>query len=228
MHRILLVEDDINIQKALYEILKRNHYDVEAVSDGKSGLHLAMSGIFDLVLLDIMLPKLSGLEILKKLRKSGSLTPVILLSAFDGIQDKVSGLDLGAGDYLPKPFNTDELLARIRCALRRNSGEPTQECSTFSNLTLISRGQILTANTREVVLGDFEYRLMDYFLRNQTVVVPYQCIINHVWGKEKEISLETLARYISFLKRKFDHLGALVEILEIRGIGYKLLEKRDY
>lgn len=225
MQRILLVEDDINIQNALREILKRNHYEVEAIPDGKAGLHLAMSGIYDLILLDIMLPKLSGLEILKKLRKSGSKTPVILLTAFDGIQHKVEGLDLGADDYLPKPFSTDELLARIRCVLRRSGEEDPLESYSFANLSLLSRGKILTANTREVSLGDCEYKLMDYFLRNQTVVLPYQSIISHVWGMDSHVSMETLARYVTFLQRKFKHLGALAEILEIRGIGYKLLER---
>lgn len=222
--RILLVEDDLHIAKALKAILSRNQFDMELAPDGKAGLHLALSGIFDLILLDIMLPKLTGLEILAKLRKTDKQTPVILLTARDGIEDKVRGLDLGADDYLPKPFNTDELLARVRCALRRNLPDDPPATLGFANLSLNLQSHQLSANTREVMLSESEFRLLCCLLRNETVVVGYDHLVEAVWTQGNG-HVEALSKYVHFLRRKFVHLGVCADILEIRGIGYKLLER---
>ncbi len=220
--RVLLVEDEVNLAMALAEILKRNNYTVECVHDGKAGLHLAMSGIFDIILLDVMLPKLSGFEILKKLRKSDSSTPVILLTARNSISDKIAGLDYGADDYLPKPFNTDELLARMRAAIRRRSGNIESEQITFSDVTLYPSQLKIAANSREVTLSERENKLATYFFRNETVIMPYDSIIESVWSGE-HATAESLHKYVSFLKKKLEFIGSSINILDIREAGYKLL-----
>ncbi len=223
--RILLVEDEINLAMPLTEILKRNNYEVECVHDGKAGLHLAMSGIFDIVLLDVMLPKLSGFEILKKLRKSDTETPVILLTARNSVSDKITGLDYGADDYLPKPFNTDELLARIRVALRKKGKEVDAERFEFSDVTLFPTLKKLIGNTKEVELSERENLMMTFFLRNETSVMPFQSILDNVWGEE-EADETTIHKYVGFLKKKLQFIESDINILEIRGVGYKLIPQR--
>lgn len=221
--RVLLVEDEIPLSQALVQILKRNNYDVECVHDGKAGLHLALSGIFDIILLDVMLPKLTGFEILKKLRKSDTITPVILLTARDGISDRVTGLDYGADDYIPKPFNTDELLARMRAAIRKkNKSEELEQIAFYDDLVLFPTLKKLTANTREVFLSEKENKMMTYFLHNETVVMPYQNIIEAVWEEEPADEAD-VHKYVSFLKKKLEFIKSDIQLLEIIGIGYKLL-----
>ncbi len=220
--RILLVEDETNLALPLVEILRRNNYEVDCVHDGKAGLHLALSGIFDLILLDVMLPKLSGFEILKKLRKTDGDTPVILLTARDSVNDRVTGLDLGADDYLPKPFNTDELLARIRSAIRRKKGNTEVEQITCSDVTLYPTMLKMTAHTREVELSERESHLANFFFRNETAIMPVDSIIEGVWDND-EATDETVSRYVGFLRKKLAFLGSGVQILEIKGLGYKLL-----
>ncbi len=223
--RILLVEDEINLAQPLVEILKRNNYDVECVHDGKAGLHLAMSGIFDIILLDVMLPKLTGFEILKKLRKSDTETPVILLTARNSVSDKITGLDYGADDYLPKPFNTDELLARIRVALRKNGKENNKEQITFSDVILYPGLNKMEANTREVSLSEKESVMMTFFFRNETSVMTFESIIDAVWGGEEDMEAgEALVhKYVEFIRKKLQFLESRVSLLEIKELGYKLM-----
>ncbi len=220
--RVLLVEDEVNLAQPLVEILKRNNYTVECVHDGRAGLHLALSGLFDIILLDVMLPKLSGFEILKKLRKSDTNTPVILLTARNSVNDRITGLDYGADDYLPKPFNTDELLARMRAAVRRKTsgGEPEQ--ITVGDVTLYPGLSKMVAHTREVELSERENQLLDYFFRNETNIMPYDSIIESVWDGEQATE-ETVRRYVGFVRKKLDFIGSKITMLEIREVGFKVL-----
>ncbi len=225
--RVLLVEDELRLSEALVQILKRNNYEVDCVHDGKAGLHLALSGLYDVILLDVMLPKLTGLEILKKLRKSDKETPVILLTARNQISDRITGLDYGADDYIPKPFNTDELLARIRAVYRRKAnGETNGEANEsihFGDVTLYPSLLKLTANTREVSLSEKECQMLTYFIRNETMILPVEKIAESVWEEFNESTEENVHRYVSFLQKKLDFINSSCNILEIRGTGYKLL-----
>lgn len=220
--RVLLVEDEVRLSEALVQILKRNNYAVDCVHDGKAGLHLAMSGIFDIILLDVMLPKLTGFEILKKLRKSDKSTPVILLTARDGVSDKITGLDYGADDYIPKPFNTDELLARMRAAIRRKSDGSENEQIAFGDAVLYPAQLKLTANTREVTLSERENKMITYFFRNETVIMSFTNIIENVW-EDESADEASVHKYVSFLKKKLEFVDSHISILEIGGLGYKLL-----
>lgn len=220
--KILLVEDEMNLAAPLVEILKRNNYDVECAHDGKVGLHLTLSGTFDVVLLDVMLPKLTGFEILKKLRKRDNNTPVILLTARNSVSDKIMGLDYGADDYIPKPFNTDELLARIRSAIRRKKGNTESEQITFGDATLYPELSKMMAHTREVTLSERENKMAIYFFRNETLVMPFENIIEHVW-EDEQVTEEVVHKYVSFLRKKLEFIGSYIQILEIKGLGYKLL-----
>lgn len=222
--RILLVEDEQPVAKALKEILLRNGYSVECSLDGKNGLRRALSGDFNLILLDVMLPGMNGFEFLKQLRKRDKETPVILLSAMGGIQDKVTGLDHGANDYLPKPFNTDELLARVRVSLRQYAEEVPLDRITIANTTLVTQSRKLLTSAHEVTLSRQETKLVSYFFRNETVILPYDSILSQVW-ENQQTKPETLTQYVGFLNRKFAAIEAALQIIDIRGIGYKLLEK---
>ncbi len=221
--RILLVEDESNLAEALVQILERNDYEADSVGDGKAGLHAALSGLYDCILLDVMLPKLTGFEVLKRLRKTDTETPVILLTARGDVSDRVMGLDYGADDYLPKPFNTDELLARIRAVARRVNGADEHASELrFGDVTLHPSRNLMTAGEHEVGLTEKETQLVQYLFHNETLMLSPEYFIQNVWSDE-DATEETVQRYISFIQKKLEFLGTNVKILEIRGIGYKLL-----
>ncbi len=228
--KILLVEDEVHLSDALSQILRNNGYTVECVHDGKEGLHAAMSGLFDVILLDIMLPKLSGLEILKKMRKSDTTTPVILLTARNDVSDRVMGLDYGADDYLPKPFNTDELLARIRAVSRRiDNAAAHTDSLCFSDITLKTDAAMLcnTNGNDEIGLTKKECDLLAFFLRNETTVLPEAVILDSVWDGEGDATPEGLSAYVGFLNKKFEYIKSDTSIRFIRGVGYKLLSSHS-
>jgi len=220
--RILIVEDELPLAEALTQILKKNNYTVDAVNDGESGLDNALSDIYDLIILDIMLPKMDGISILKTLRKEGISTPVILLTARGEISDKVTGLDSGADDYLAKPFASEELLARIR-AISRRRGEVLQDNSLkFGDLQLNTSTLKLTKDDKEIKLILKEAELLELLITRKNLATSKELIIEKLWGFDSEVEHNHVEVYISFLRKKLAYLNSKVTINTVRGVGYIL------
>jgi two-component system, OmpR family, response regulator ArlR len=220
--RILIVEDEIGLAEALTQILKKQHYSVDAVHDGQSGLDYIESGIYDLILLDIMLPEIDGITILKNIRAQGITTPVILLTAKGDIPDKVSGLDYGADDYVAKPFSTDELLARIRAALRRKGEVVSGDSLLFGDIELNTKTLKLTCKEKELKLILKESNLLELLIIRKHAVTSKEQIIEKLWGLDSDVEHNNVEVYISFLRKKISFLHSSVRISTIRGVGYVL------
>lgn len=219
--RILLIEDEEALAEALAEILKQNHYIVDVVHRGSLGLDYARSDIYDLILLDIMLPEVDGLTILKTLRRLHISTPVILLTAKSEVQDIVTGLDAGSDDYLAKPFSTGELLARIR-ALSRRGGNYQGEILIFDDLSFNKGTMEISCGTSSIRLGLKEAQLMELLLNNPKQVMPKNLLIEKIWGLDSDAEYNNLEVYISFLRQKMSFLDTTVQIKTVRGVGYQL------
>ena len=223
--RILIVEDEISLADAVAEILKKEQYFTDAVYDGKDGYDYAVSGIYDLILLDIMLPGMNGLDILKKLREQGISTPVMLLTARTEVNDKINGLDCGADDYLTKPFNKGELLARIRALTRRKGEIPTNEL-TFGDVTLNQNTYELCCNKLSVKLGAKEFKMMQMLMFSPKSIVSKDEFIEKIWGYESEAEYNSIEVYISFLRKKLGAIKSDIRIKASRGIGYYLEDNK--
>ncbi len=220
--RILIVEDELHLAEALTQILKKNNYTVDAVHDGESGIDNALSGIYDLIILDIMLPKMNGISILKHIRKQEIATPVILLTAKGEISDKVMGLDSGADDYLPKPFATEELLARIR-ALSRRKGDILPDSSLkYGDIELDALNLKLSKDSKDVKLTLKESELLEFLMLRKNIVTSKELIIEKLWGFDSEVEPNNVEVYISFLRKKLSFLNSKVSIVTVRGVGYIL------
>ncbi len=219
--RILLVEDEKALSKALTAILKHNQYSVDAVYDGVTALEYLKSDIYDLVLLDIMLPKKDGVSVLKELRASGNQVSVIMLTAKSQIEDKILGLDSGADDYVSKPFETSELLARIRAATRR-VGERTDNILTYGNLTLNRNSYEISVGDRAEKLGHKEFQMLEMMMLNPTTVISADRFMDKIWGYDSETEMSVVWVYLSNLRKKFASLKANVKIKANRSIGYTL------
>jgi len=224
--RILIVEDEVHLAEALVQILKKNNYTADAVYDGEEGLDNALSGIYDLVILDIMLPKMDGISILKKMRKERISTPVILLTAKGDVSDKVIGLDSGADDYLAKPFATEELLARIRALSRRKGEVINENILEFGGIELNTSSLKLTNSIKDVKLTLKEYELLELLIMRKNVVTPKELIIEKLWGFDSQAEYNNVEVYVSFLRKKLQYLESKVYISTIRGVGY-MLEVKD-
>ena len=220
--RILVVEDEIQLADALSEILRRNMYTVDTSYDGTDGLDNAMSGVYDCIILDVMLPGINGFEVLRKLRKEKISTPVLLLTAKSEVEDKINGLDIGADDYLTKPFVTGELLARIR-ALTRRKGEIIDENRLdYNGLELNKSTCSVIWNGNDVKLSLKEYQIMELLISNPHQILPKERIIEKIWGYESDVEYNNIEVYISFLRKKLSVISAPVQIKTARGIGYSL------
>ncbi len=220
--RILLVEDELHLAEALAQILKKNNYTVDTVNDGEAGLDNGLTGIYDLIILDIMLPKLDGISVLKGIRKAGLQTHVILLTAKGQISDKVAGLDSGADDYLAKPFATEELLARIR-ALSRRKGDIAEDNSLkFGDIELNTSSLKLYKGSNEVKLTLKESELLEFLIMRKSMATSKELIIEKLWGFESEVEHNHVEVYISFLRKKLTFLKSVVSIDTVRGVGYVL------
>lgn len=222
--RILIVEDEVNLAEALSQILKKNNYSVDIVHDGQSGLDNALSGIYDLVLLDIMLPKMDGISVLKEIRNEGIAIPIILLTAKGEDHDKITGLDYGADDYVAKPFSTGELLARIRAVLRRRGEVVPDDSLRFGDLELNTANLKLTCSGKEMKLILKECELMELLIMRKTAITSKELIIEKLWGFDSEVEHNNVEVYISFLRKKLTFLQSSVRISTIRGVGYVLEE----
>ena len=220
--RILIIEDDPAILKVLQRGLAYEGYTVDIATDGRTGLNQARDHRPDLVILDIMLPNMDGLEVCRRLRTGGSL-PILMLTAKDTIQDRVQGLDAGADDYLIKPFNLDELLARIRALLRRTQTERSQVYK-FADLTMDTASRQVTRGSRMVQLTAKEYELLELFLRHPRQVLTREVIFDRVWGYDFGGESNVLEVYIRYLRQKLEAEGESRLIHTIRSVGYVLRE----
>lgn len=221
--RILIVEDEFKLAEAIAKILVKNRYAVDLATEGHQGLEKASTGIYDLILLDIMLPGLSGIQILQRLRATGFGTPVILLTAKGEVADKVAGLDAGADDYITKPFSSEELLARIRAHLRRENGLSTDNTIRFESLSLDRSTYELTCGTRSIKLGLKEMAIAELLIRAGKKIVPKEEILKKVWGYDTEAEFNNVEVYISLLRKKLSHIHAPISICTVRGVGYNLV-----
>lgn len=222
--RILMVEDEKYMAKAVAEILKKNHYTVDLVHNGEDGLDHALSGIYDIIILDIMLPKKDGLTILKEVRKAGIDTPVILLTAKVQIEDKVKGLDFGADDYLPKPFHTDELLARLRALNRRKPGFINDGILSFADLKLAPNTLVLSCNGHEIKLKLKEAQILELLITNRNQILSKNTIIERIWGYNADAEDNHVEIHISRLRKAISQIQSHASIRVIRGVGYTLSE----
>jgi len=225
--RILIVEDEAEIVRFLTLELEHEGYQVESRSDGASGLERALSGSFDLVLMDVMLPQLNGLEALRRLRKS-SAVPVILVTARDAVMEKVGGLDLGANDYITKPFHIEELLARIRMVLR--NAEPAAQAGnadmlSLGDLTLALSSRQVTRAGEAIELTKTQYDLLEYLLRNRDIVLTRDQILSHVWGYSYAGNSNVVDVYVRYVRNKIHDTEESRIIETVRGIGYVIRDK---
>ncbi|MEY8739293.1 response regulator transcription factor [Bacillales bacterium AN1005] len=220
--RILIAEDEIHLAEAVSQILKKNNYSVDMVHDGRSGLDYALSDIYDLLLLDIMMPEMDGITVLKTLRSEGNHTPVILLTAKGEIDDKVTGLDYGADDYIAKPFATEELLARIRAALRRKGEVVPEDALKFGDIELNTVQLKLSVQGKEMKLNLKENELLELLITRKSAITSKEQIIEKLWGFDSEVEYNNVEVYISFLRKKLTFLNSAVRINTIRGVGYVL------
>lgn len=220
--RILIVEDEVHLAEALSQILKKHHYSVDTVHDGQSGLDHALSGIYDLLLLDIMLPEMDGITLLKTIRNKGVSTPVILLTAKGETSDKITGLDYGADDYVSKPFSTEELLARIRAALRRKGEVIADDALKWGDIELNTANLKLTCKGKELKLNFKENELLELLMSRKHAITSKEQIIEKLWGFDSDVEHNNVEVYISFLRKKLTFLQASVRINTIRGVGYVL------
>ena len=219
--KLLLAEDEINMSEALVDILTYHKYIVDAVYDGEEALAYAQSEDYDGIILDIMMPKKSGLEVLRALRNGGCKTPILLLTAKSEVEDRIEGLDLGADDYLPKPFAMGELLARIRAMLRRRE-DFTPNVIKCGDISLNMSSYELSGKGQSFVLPKIEYQLMEIFMLNQGIYLSTETLLEKVWGYDTDAEIGVVWVYISYLRKMLNMLGANVEIQAKRNIGYRL------
>ena len=221
--RILIIEDEVRLADTLADLLRRQGYAADICHDGVSGLDNAASGIYDLVLLDAMLPGLDGFSLLRQLRGGGSTVPVLMLTARSDVSDRVRGLDSGADYYLTKPFDAQELLACVRLLLRRSGGERTADDTLSCGDLRLEQGTfLLHCGQRSVRLSRREYDLMELLMRNRKIIVTKEQLLLKVWGYDSDAEDNNVEVYISFLRRKLTHLHSAVKIRTIRLVGYCL------
>lgn len=224
--RLLLAEDEKSLSRALCSILEDNGYSVDAVYDGEDALAFAGSDIYDGLILDIMLPKIDGFEVLKKLRKNNNMIPVLILSARSSIDDRVKGLDLGANDYLTKPFSPRELLARIRVMSRVKLAEP-DTMLRVGNINLDRSSHELSSTVGSYHLANKEYQMMELFMSHPKRVYSIEYFIEKIWGYDSNAETNLVWTYVSFLRKKLNALHANVKIRAYRNTGYSLELKDD-
>ena len=219
--RLLLAEDERSLSKAIATILEKNNYSVDAVYDGETALTYLEAGNYDGVILDIMMPKMDGITVLKKLRDRGDLIPVIMLTAKSEIDDKVLGLDSGANDYLTKPFNSRELLARIRAMSRSHTSQLNSQLK-IGNITLDRATFELSSPTGSFRLANREFQMMEIFMVNPKHIISTERFMEKIWGYDSDADISVVWVYISYLRKKLTALHANIQIKATRNVGYSL------
>lgn len=225
--RILIVEDELDLNMVLSEMLTIEGYYVDSSYDGTDGLDNALSGIYDMIILDVMLPEKNGIEVLSEIRKNKINTPVLMLTAKSEIEDKIAGLDNGADDYLTKPFNSKELLARIRALLRRREKILINENLKFADIMIDKTTHEIYKNDQKIKLTKKEYDIMELLILNQGKVVSKDDLTVRIWGYNTDIEYNSIEVYISFLRKKLRAIDSSISISAIRGFGYIIKEQND-
>ena len=227
--RILIVEDENSLAELIKNELKKEKFSVDICNDGEEGLYSALSGIYNLIILDVMLPIVNGYEILKKIREENVDTKVIMLTAKSELEDKLSGLNLGADDYITKPFHMKELIARINVQLRRDESKTIKDVLEFGDLILNLKGSTITnSKTNESIeIGLKELQILEYLMKNTGIIVSKDQLYDKIWGLDTEIESNNLEVYLSFIRRKLKLIDSKVNIKVSRGIGYKLEVKDE-
>ena len=222
--RILVVEDEYKLADLIASRLKKEKYEVDVSLDGEDGLYNAESGIYDLIILDVMLPKMNGFEILSEIRDEGITSKVIMLTAKSMLEDKLTGLNGGANDYLTKPFHMDELIARVNIQLRQDVSSAPKDYIEFGDLQLnIATSSLLcTASDESINVINKEFQLLEYFINNPNRILTKEQIYDKVWGYDNEIESNNLEAYLSFIRRKLKAVGSAVNIKAVRGMGYRM------
>ena len=218
---VLVVEDERNLADAIVRIVSDAGFNCEAVYEGNAGLTSAESGLYDAVIMDVMLPGMDGIQIVHELRHQGNSIPVLMLTARTSTSDKVEGLDAGADDYMTKPFEAPELLARLR-ALTRRQGDVVIDTVTFADLTLDLETHDLSCDGREVHLSGKEFEVLKMLMSSNARVVSKQDLLTRVWGADADASENSVEAYISFLRKKLTHVHSKVQITTLRMLGYRL------
>lgn len=219
--RILLAEDERSLSRAMMALLERNHYSADAVYDGEEALAYLECGNYDALILDLMMPKLDGLSVLRRLREGGNRIPVLILTAKSEVDDKVLGLDTGANDYLTKPFSTPELMARIRAMTRSQTTQATSRL-TFGNITLDQTTFELSSPSSSVRLTNKEFQMMELLMRNPRQRISSERFLERIWGYDSDVELNMVWVYLSYLRKKLAALQANVQIKAFRNAGYAL------
>ncbi len=224
--RILVVEDEEAIADVIATKLRALKYEVDICLDGEDGLYNANTNIYDLIILDIMLPKMNGLEILKKLKENDINAKVIMLTAKSELEDKLKGFDIGADDYVTKPFHIEELIARVNVQLRNNKNHKVKDILEYSDLSLNIRTSTLTCKqTNESISIPYrEFLLLEYFMNNKEQIISKEQIYDKVWGIDTDYESNNLEAYLSFLRKKIKIIGSKVNIKAVRNLGYKMEE----
>lgn len=225
--KILIIEDEYSLADAISETLQKEKFVVNIITNGQDGENEALTNIYDLILLDVMLPDKDGFEILNNLKKEKIQTPVIMLTAKAEISDKLNGLDNGADDYITKPFHMRELIARIKVILRRKTNIEHINILEYSDLKLDLGTGKMSSNNIEISINGKELELLEILLLNKNQIVTRDILLNRIWGYNSEVEYNNVEVYISFLRKKLKLIKSKVKIKAIRGIGYKLEEKND-
>lgn len=220
--RILLAEDERSLARALVRILEKNNYAADAVFNGEDALAYLETGGYDAAILDIMMPKMDGITVLKTLRQQGNPIPVIMLTAKAEVDDKVLGLDTGANDYLTKPFSTQELMARIRAMTRSQTGGQVTSRLTFGNITLDQATFEFSSPAGSFRLANKEFQMMEMLMRNPRQIIPTERFLERIWGYDSEVELSVVWVYISYLRKKLSALRSNIQIKVTRNAGYSL------
>lgn len=219
--RLLLVEDEKRMAQALCEILRQEKYDTDHFTDGLDGLNALETGTYDLAILDVMLPTMDGFEITRTARKKGIKTPILMLTAKSGLDDRVTGLDCGADDYLVKPFMIKELLARLRALSRRTINSPDGTL-TFGDIALNRENSTLYCGANSVRLSEKELRILEYLIANQGHILTREQLAVKIWGYDSNAEYNNVEVYMSFARKKLNYVRSQTEIKAVRGIGYEL------
>ena len=222
--RILIIEDEYSLADILSERLKKENYLVDIENDGENGLYSALNGVYNLIILDVMLPKMNGFDILKEIRENELDVKVIMLTAKSELDDKLEGFDKGADDYISKPFHIEEVVARVNTQLRKNNKKKIEEYIQVGNLKLNLKESTITNTDKEetIEIGKKEYELLEYLMQNKGQIISKDQIYTKIWGLDNEIESNNLEAYLSFIRKKLKLIESNVIIKANRGLGYKL------
>ena len=224
--KLLIAEDELDLAEALEALFVKNQFTVDVVNDGADAYDYASGGDYDAVILDVMMPKMNGIEVLKKLRDKGIATPIMMLTAKGEKDDRITGFDSGADDYLPKPFAADELISRVRALLRRSGGY-TNTVLTYGDLKLDTAAGMLSCGQKEVRLSGKEFQVMELFMRSPKVLMSADKLMERIWGWESDSEINVVWVHISNLRKKLSSIGSDVSIRAVRGMGYVLEDEND-